>query len=88
MIGICVGGFDTSVKLWDAKSNAHKPLMNLSEAKDSISCIEIVEAEIFAGCVDGRVRVYDMRMGRVSVDVIGRKFYPLLYGDVVTDFKV
>jgi mitogen-activated protein kinase organizer 1 len=47
--------------------------MSLSEAKDSISCIEIVDAEIFAGCVDGRVRVYDMRMGRVSVDVIGRK---------------
>jgi mitogen-activated protein kinase organizer 1 len=74
---LLVGGFDTSVKLWDAKSNAHKPLMSLSEAKDSISCIEIVDAEIFAGCVDGRVRVYDMRMGRVGVDVIGRKFHEI-----------
>jgi mitogen-activated protein kinase organizer 1 len=67
------GGFDTSIKLWDAKSNSSKALMSLSEAKDGISCIEIVGEEIFAGSVDGRVRVYDIRMGRVSVDVIGRK---------------
>jgi mitogen-activated protein kinase organizer 1 len=72
--GEYTGGFDTSVKLWDAKSNSSKPLMSLSEAKDGISCIEVVGEEIFAGSVDGRVRVYDIRMGRVSVDVMGRKF--------------
>jgi mitogen-activated protein kinase organizer 1 len=74
MLTLCsTGGFDTSVKLWDAKSNSSKALMSLSEAKDGISSIEIVGEEIYAGSVDGRVRVYDIRMGRVSVDVIGRK---------------
>lgn len=48
--------------------------MTLSEAKDSISSIAVIDAEIYAGCVDGRVRVYDIRMGRTSVDVIGCKF--------------
>ena len=47
--------------------------MTLSDAKDSISCLAVVDAEIFIGSVDGRVRVYDIRMGNASVDVIGSK---------------
>ena len=31
--------------------------------------------EVVAGCVDGRVRVYDVRMGRLSVDVMGCMFF-------------
>jgi mitogen-activated protein kinase organizer 1 len=47
--------------------------MTLSDAKDSISCLAVIDAEIYAGSTDGRVRVYDVRMGRTSVDVIGSK---------------
>jgi mitogen-activated protein kinase organizer 1 len=47
--------------------------MTLADAKDSISCLAVLDAEIFVGSVDGRVRLYDIRMGRLSVDVIGRK---------------
>ena len=57
------------------KSNSSRPIMTLSDAKDSISCLEIEGAELFVGSVDGRVRVYDIRMGRFSVDVIGRKCF-------------
>ena len=35
--------------------------------------------EVVAGCVDGRVRVYDVRMGRLSVDVMGCRFFLSLY---------
>lgn len=66
-----IGSFDTTVKIWDIKSNSSKPLMTLSEAKDSVSCIAVVGYEIFVGSVDGRVRVYDIRMGKISIDVIG-----------------
>lgn len=44
----------------------------LEDAKDSVSCLQVVGHEICAGSVDGRVRVYDLRMGMVYVDVIGR----------------
>ncbi|OMP85255.1 Septin-like protein spn4 [Diplodia seriata] len=63
--------FDATLKLWDLKSQSHKPLMTLSEAKDSISSICVWGHEIFAGCVDGRLRTYDIRMGQVFVDVLG-----------------
>jgi mitogen-activated protein kinase organizer 1 len=74
------GGFDTSVRIWDVKSNNAKPIMVLSEAGDSISCVVAGngegngkggEYEVLSGSVDGRVRTYDVRMGKVETDVIG-----------------
>jgi len=70
--GIVVSGsFDTTVKFWDVKSNSTKALMSLGDAKDSVSCIEVVGPEVLVGSVDGRVRGYDVRMGRCLVDVVG-----------------
>jgi WD40 repeat protein len=65
------GSDDTSVRIWDLKSRDAKPLMVLEEAKDGISSLVAQEgaSEIIAGSVDGRVRSYDLRMGRVTVDV-------------------
>ncbi|KAK8203599.1 hypothetical protein M8818_005249 [Zalaria obscura] len=68
---IISGSYDSTVKLWDTKSRSERPLMTLSEAKDSISSIHVTGPEILVGCVDGRVRSYDIRMGQVDVDVIG-----------------
>ncbi|CAG8956029.1 hypothetical protein HYFRA_00008885 [Hymenoscyphus fraxineus] len=70
------GGFDTSVRIWDLKGNSSKPIMILEEAGDSVSCVLAggngqKEWEICAGCVDGRVRIYDVRMGKVEIDVVG-----------------
>ncbi|KAL6251523.1 hypothetical protein RBB50_001732 [Rhinocladiella similis] len=69
---IASGGDDTSVRLWDVKSRDSKPLMVLEEAKDGISSIAVPGNgyEIVAGSVDGRVRSYDIRMGKVTVDVM------------------
>ena len=67
------GSFDTTVRLWDCKSQSTKPIQVLEEAGDSVSSVHVVGSEIVTGCVDGRVRVYDLRMGMVFVDVIGRK---------------
>lgn len=66
------GSDDRSVRLWDVKSRDPKPLMVLDEAKDGISCLAIPEnngVEILAGSIDGRLRAYDVRMGRCTVDV-------------------
>lgn len=65
------GGDDRSVRLWDVKSRDVKPLMVLEEAKDGVVALFIPPSgvEVVAGSVDGRVRSYDVRMGRVVVDV-------------------
>ncbi|KAF9881002.1 hypothetical protein CkaCkLH20_01152 [Colletotrichum karsti] len=64
-------GFDTSVRVWDCKSNSAKPVQVLDEAKDSVTALVVRDAEIVAGSVDGRVRSYDVRMGRCVTDVMG-----------------
>jgi mitogen-activated protein kinase organizer 1 len=68
---IATGSFDGTVRIWDTKSNAYKPIMTLSDAKDSISDVAIHDADILAASVDGRVRSYDIRMGVCQVDVVG-----------------
>lgn len=69
---IATGSFDGTVKIWDVKSNAYKPIMSLDDAKDSITDVAIHDAEIISASVDGRIRSYDLRMGMCQVDVIGQ----------------
>ncbi|EXJ75758.1 uncharacterized protein A1O5_00265 [Cladophialophora psammophila CBS 110553] len=66
------GSDDTSVRLWDVKSRDARPLMVLEEAKDGISSLGVPENgyELVTGSIDGRVRGYDVRTGKVTVDVM------------------
>ncbi|KAK4169108.1 hypothetical protein QBC43DRAFT_85261 [Cladorrhinum sp. PSN259] len=64
------GGLDCTVRLWDVRAqNSTKPIQVLSEARDSVTSIAVHDAEVVAGSVDGRVRTYDVRMGRCVTDV-------------------
>ncbi|KAL8392754.1 hypothetical protein RB595_002807 [Gaeumannomyces hyphopodioides] len=64
------GGFDTTVKLWDCKGGGGgRPIQTLADAKDGVSAVVVRGPEVVAGSVDGRVRTYDVRMGRCVVDV-------------------
>ncbi|PSK36757.1 hypothetical protein B9Z65_1940 [Elsinoe australis] len=65
------GSYDGTVKVWDMKQRGERPLMTMGEARDSVSCVEEVGWEVLVGSVDGRVRGYDFRMGRVEVDCVG-----------------
>lgn len=63
------GSDDTSVRVWDVRSRSSAPVMVLSEARDAVSVVAIAnEVEIVAGSVDGRVRSYDVRTGKCTVD--------------------
>ena len=66
-------GFDTTIRLWDLRSpsSSSKPLQILSEAKDSVQDLLVRGHEIIAGSVDGRVRTYDVRTGKLTTDVLG-----------------
>ena len=72
MIAACLGSFDATVRLWDCKSQAARPIQVFEESRDSVSSLHVVGHEIVTGCVDGRMRLYDLRMGMVYVDLIGR----------------
>ncbi|CEN60301.1 Putative WD repeat protein [Aspergillus calidoustus] len=67
------GSADTTINLWDGRSNSHKPIQTLTEASDTVSSLHVNMAtySIASGSYDGRVRVYDIRMGRTTVDVLG-----------------
>lgn len=68
------GSFDATVRLWDCKSQSVKPIQVLDEARDSVSSLHVLGHEIVTGSVDGRVRLYDLRMGMLHVDVVGRTY--------------
>lgn len=74
------GSYDSTVKLWDTKARSERPLMTLSEAKDSVSTIDVSGTEIVAGSIDGKVRCYDVRKGLVETDVIGGTLLGLRWG--------
>ncbi len=66
------GGFDTTVRVWDTKSGGSgggKPVQVLSDARDAVTALAVRGPEIIAASVDGRVRSYDVRMGKVTTDV-------------------
>jgi len=70
---IVSGSYDATVKFWDCKSQSVKPIQVLEEARDSVSSLHVVGYEIVTGSVDGKMRLYDLRMGMKFEDVIGRK---------------
>ena len=67
------GSFDATVRLWDCKSQSTKPIQTFEEARDSVSSLHVIGHELVTGSVDGKLRVYDLRMGIVYVDAIARR---------------
>ncbi|KAL8720825.1 MAG: hypothetical protein Q9225_002379 [Loekoesia sp. 1 TL-2023] len=68
------GSFDATVRLWDCKSQSTKPIQIFEDSKDSVSSLHVLGYEIIVGSVDGKMRLYDLRMGMMYVDTIG---YPI-----------
>lgn len=71
------GSIDACVNAWDCRSRKTDPIQVLNEAKDSVSSIQISDAEILTGSVDKYIRRYDVRNGKMVADCIGRKHYSL-----------
>ena len=64
------GSIDATVKCWDMRSKSQEPIQTLDEMKDSVTCLLITDHEIIIGSADGKVRTYDLRIGRMITDMI------------------
>eukprot|EP01035_Chromulina_nebulosa_P027846 gene27846-36671_t len=58
---VMTASYDNTLKFWDLRSVNREPIQTLSDFRDSVTTV-------LAGSVDGSVRVYDMRMGRLQTD--------------------
>jgi mitogen-activated protein kinase organizer 1 len=67
---IVSGSYDSSVRAWDCRSRSYDPIQVLGDARDSVTSVQLAPSEILAGSVDGSVRRYDLRFGKLHCDTI------------------
>jgi WD40 repeat protein len=62
--------YDTTVCLWDGRSQNSRPIQTLKDAKDSVTVVDIDsdDAIIRTASVDGMMRTYDIRRGILQCD--------------------
>jgi mitogen-activated protein kinase organizer 1 len=57
--------------LWDMRANTWEPVQTLKEATSSITSLSILGASLYVSSLDGHVRTYDLRMGKIMDDLVG-----------------
>jgi mitogen-activated protein kinase organizer 1 len=67
------GSGDQSIRIWDARSkNSCIQVLGREHFKDSVLSVDWTdEGTLFGGCVDGSVKEFDVRQGRVVTDFMG-----------------
>ena len=56
------------------RSQNRSPIQILEEARDAVQTIHVGKTYILTGSVDGHVRRYDLRMGELRSDFLGREY--------------
>lgn len=69
---VASASYDRSLRLWDSRSGERYPLMILTDAKDSVTSVSIVDTMICSGSVDGFIRTYDVRKGILRSDTYNK----------------
>ena len=66
---LITGSYDKTVKLWDLRAaNSRDPIQTIENFKDSVTSLAKTNSEVIAGCVDGILRIFDIRAGRLYED--------------------
>ncbi|XP_029653442.1 WD repeat domain-containing protein 83 [Octopus sinensis] len=69
---ILSGSVDGTIFCWDCRSRKSEPIQKLKEAKDSITSLQVSDHEILSGSADSYIRRYDLRIGRLTCDYVGK----------------
>ncbi|GAB1606249.1 WD repeat domain-containing protein 83-like [Argonauta hians] len=69
---ILSGSVDGTVHCWDCRSRKNEPIQKLHEAKDSITSLQVSQHQILTGSADCYIRRYDLRLGRLVCDFVGK----------------
>lgn len=64
-------GYDRTVRVWDCRSHSIDAIQIMNPFSDSVTCVALTGAEIVASSVDGSVRCFDIRNGRLVSDFVG-----------------
>ena len=64
------GGYDKSVRLWDARAFGRDAVMAMCDARDSVTAVLIRDTNLFTASMDGCVRRYDIRKASKVTDHI------------------
>ncbi|GAX77764.1 hypothetical protein CEUSTIGMA_g5207.t1 [Chlamydomonas eustigma] len=67
---LVTAGYDQCVKVWDCKSRSIDPIQVMKVFQDSVTSVAVHTHDIVAGSVDGTVRRFDIRMGRMYTDTL------------------
>ena len=68
---LVTAGYDAILRFYDLRAQgAWRPIMECKDAKDTIQCVAIRKGLIWTGSVDGVVRCYDIRQGKMTEDVV------------------
>ena len=59
------------MKLWDLRARGFDPLQEIDDFKDSVTHIDLNNQQLLISCLDKRVRLYDLRFGRLQCDYMG-----------------
>jgi mitogen-activated protein kinase organizer 1 len=75
--------YDGSCKLWDARNlKTQTPIQSCDEAKDSVTCVQMDGPHSFyTTSVDGYIRLYDIRQGRVTSCNVGAPIVSMAIAD-------
>lgn len=62
------GSHDTKVRFWDIRGDGRKAISTLEDCKDTVSSLIMLESELLVSSIDGIVRAYDFRTGKLRQD--------------------
>eukprot|EP01084_Bolivina_argentea_P127593 225611_1 len=66
---LATGSYDRSIKCWDLRSQNRSAIQELQGCTDSVSSVVVEQGNsIVAGCIDGVVRTFDLRVGQLIED--------------------
>lgn len=60
--------YDTSVRVWDNRSDSYHPIEIIKGFKDSVSQVKVMGFKIICSSIDGSMRFFDIRKGEVTTD--------------------